>query len=330
MKKKDIYKLVIFVIIFAFAAYRYQTRTYTAKKSKFLLDTLIEIKLTTKEKDTEKIFESAFQLIEDYENQHSFFRNGSDLWNFNNNVIDSLLLDDDLRSILDVSAELYSKTNGHYDVTIGVLSEIWDFNNSIVPDSSKIENAIMNTGFNKLTFRDGYLTKPQNFKLNLGSLAKGFIIDKTVNYLQQQNVISGFVNAGGDIRIFGTKKPIKIGIIHPRSESNELIDLLLIGNESVVTSGDYERFFIKDGKRYHHIIDAKTGYPSHYAISVTVVGETALVADAYSTALFVLPLDKAMDLAQRNKIMAAFYYFDEDKIKRIETKEMKDYYERKN
>ncbi|MCK5051725.1 MAG: FAD:protein FMN transferase [Candidatus Cloacimonetes bacterium] len=329
MKRKDIINIILFILVFAFAAYRYSSRTYSSQKSSFVMDTIVDIKIETKHKDAKNILDNAFKLMEDYENKFSFYKNDSQIWNFNNSVIDSLLIDDDLKEILSISKELYQKTNRHYDITIGALSEIWDFNNEIVPSNDDIEKAMKQTNFSKLVISNNYLHKPEGMKINLGSLAKGFIIDEVVEYLEQQNVISGFVNAGGDMRIFGREKPFKIGIQHPRNELNELIDIINVGNRSVVTSGDYERYFIKDGKRFHHIIDPLTGYPSQNTISITVITETALMADVYSTALFLLKPEQSLKLAQETEgIDATIYYLVNGKIEKLETLGMKEYYER--
>ena len=291
------------------------------------MDTIVDIKIVTNNKDANEILDYAFKLMEDYENKFSFYNNKSQIWKFNNSIIDSLLIDDDLKEILSISKELYQKTNKHYDITIGALSEIWDFDNEVLPTNKEIEKAIQVTGFKKLKIQNNYLHKPDGMKINLGSLAKGYIVDKVVEYLKQQNVISGFVNAGGDMRIFGRGKPFKIGIQHPRSESNEIIDVINVGNMSVVTSGDYERYFMKDGKRYHHIINPLTGYPSQNAISVTVISETALIADAYSTALFLLEPKQSLKLAQEiDGLETIIYIINEDKIEKLETQGFKKYH----
>jgi len=330
MKRKDIINIVLFILVFAFAAYRYSTRTYSTQRSVFVMDTLVDIKIETKQKNTNDILDNALKLMEDFEYKFSFYKNESPIWKFNNSEIDSLYIDEDLKEMLSISEELFSKTNSHYDITIGALSEIWDFDNGVIPTTEEIDKAIQVTDFNKLKIQNEYLHKPANMKINLGSLAKGYIIDKAVEYLVQQDVISGFVNAGGDMRIFGRKKPFKIGIQHPRSESNEMIDVINVGNRSVVTSGDYERYFIIDGNRYHHIIDPLTGYPSQKAISVTVIAETALIADAYSTALFLLEPQQAIKLAEKTDgLEAIVYFFEEDKIEKLETLGFKEYHEQK-
>ncbi len=327
MKRRDIINIILFVLVFAFAAYRYSVRTYTSQRSAFVMDTIVDIKIETKQKNTNDILDNAFKLMEGYENKFSFYKEESIIWKFNNSIIDSLFLDEDLKEIISISKELYDKTEKHYDITIGALSEIWDFDNEVIPTNEEIAKAIKVTDFKKLKIENGYLHKPEGMKINLGSLAKGYIIDKTVEYLEQQNVISGFVNAGGDMRIFGRKKPFKIGIQHPRSETNEIIAVIDVGNKSVVTSGDYERYFIKGNIRYHHIIDPLTGFPSQKAISVTVIAETALIADAYSTALFLLEPQQAIKLAEETyELEAVVYYIKDDKIEKLETQGFNKYH----
>ena len=329
MKRKDVINIILFVLVFAFAAYRYSVQTYTSQRSAFVMDTIVDIKIETKYKNANELLDNTFILMEDYENKFSFYKEESLIWKFNNSIIDSLFLDEDLKKIISISKELYDKTETHYDITIGALSEIWDFENEIIPTNEEIAKAIKVTDFKKLKIENNYLHKPDGMKINLGSLAKGYIVDKAVEYLKQQNVISGFVNAGGDMRIFGRKKPFKIGIQHPRSEANELINVIDVGNKSVVTSGDYERYFIKDNIRYHHIIDPLTGFPSQKAISVTVIAETALIADAYSTALFLLEPQQAIKLTEEtNGLDAVVYFFKEDNIEKLETQGMKEFYEK--
>ena len=327
MKRRDIINIILFILVFAFAAYRYSTRTYSSQRSSFIMDTIVDLKIETKQRDAKDILDNAFKLMEDYENKFSFYNNKSQIWKFNNSIIDSLFIDDDLKEILSISKELYQKTDKHYDITIGALSKIWDFDNNVIPAKEEIEKAIQVTDFEKLKIQNNYWHKPDGMKINLGSLAKGYIIDKTVEYLKQQNVISGFVNAGGDMRIFGREKTFKIGIQHPRNGVNEIIGVVNVGDRSVVTSGDYERFFIKDDIRYHHIIDPLTGFPSQNAISVTVIAETALIADAYSTALFLLEPEAAMKLAEETyDLDAVIYFILDNEIEKLETHGMKEYY----
>lgn len=296
MKKKDIINIIILIAVIAFGLYRYFYRMRNFTETRFLLDTIITIDIETRDRDGSEYLEDAFNLIEQLEDKLSFYKEGSTIWNFNQGLKPELSLNSDLQKIFKLSSRLYKETDGKYDVSIGRLSELWDFETTWIPSEDSIRTALKFVGFDQLIIKDNKLTKPDGFELNLGSLAKGFIIDKTYQYLVSQEIKTGFINAGGDIRIFGQNKPLNIGIQHPRDDRNKVIAVLKIKNKSIVTSGDYERYFIKDGVRYHHILDPQTGYPSRNATSVTVIADEAVLADAYSTALFLMQPDKAIEL----------------------------------
>jgi len=326
MKKKDIINFVILIIVIAYAAYSYYNKTYDYNETEFLMDTIVNIKVEIKSKDAEKVVSNTFDLMRELENKLSCYQTASEISKFNADEIESLKLDEDLKDIFAISSKLYSESDSLYDITIGRLADLWDFENEVIPSEDKILESIEMVGFDRLEFTDEIVRKPAGMKLNLGSLAKGYIIDKAVDFLKLNGIESGFVNAGGDIRIFGQKKPLKIGIQHPRSERGELSGTLSVTNFSVVTSGDYERFFIKDGIRYHHILNPKTGYPADTAVSVTVISKQAVLADAYSTALFLLNPQQAINLANEiAEIDAIVFYLENNEIKSLQTENMKQY-----
>jgi thiamine biosynthesis lipoprotein len=326
MKKRDLINILILIAVIAFGAISFTNRTYTFSDTKFLMDTIVDIKIETKNKDVEFVIDAAFEIINEYEKVLSFYDQDSQLWKFNNSITNSMQLDEDLLQIYFLSEQLYQDSDSLYDISIGALSELWDFNKLHIPSEDSIKTALENVGFEKLALNGVHLIKPKEVKINLGSLAKGFIVDKVVEYLISEGIESGFVNAGGDMRIFGQKKPLSIGIQHPRKNRNELIGVLNIKNNAIVTSGDYEQFFELDGKRYHHILNPKTGYPAEGTVSVTVVAPTALFADAYSTALFLMKPDKAIELIDRTDMLeAVIFYLEDSEIKKIESEGMKYY-----
>lgn len=296
MKRRDIINIIVLLLLLAVGFYRHLFRMRQFAESRFLLDTIITIKFETREKEGDKYLAEAFKLIESLENKLSFYKEGSSIWNFNSGETTSLKLNEDLKKLIAISSELYTQTDSLYDISIGRLSELWNFDKKWIPAQDSINTALQFVGFNKLDIKKNTIAKPQGFKLNLGSLAKGFIIDEVYEFIASHNIETGYINAGGDIRIFGQKKPLNIGIQHPRDDRNIIFDTLQIKNKAIVTSGDYERFFIKDGVRYHHILNPKTGYPCRTAVSVTVIADEAVIADAYSTALFLMEPANAIKL----------------------------------
>jgi len=137
--------------------------------------------------------------------------------------------------------------------------------------------------------------------LELGGIAKGYIVDQTMQVLLAEGIEHAYVNAGGDIGLIGTKSdgsPWRIGVRHPR-DANKIIAVLSASGGAVVTSGDYERAFIEAGISYHHILNPKTGMPARELTSVTIIAKTAIEADALSTTIFVLGPLKGMALIEQ-------------------------------
>lgn len=325
MKKRDIINIIIFLLLIVVGFYRYFFRVRSFSETRFLLDTIITINIETKDRNGEEYLVGAYDLIQAMENKLSFYKEGSTIWNFNEGLVSELPLNKDLRQLFDLAGKIYLQSDSLYDVSIGRLAELWDYDKQWVPGRDSIATALKFVDFSQLKFSDSKLEKPQGFKINLGSLAKGFIIDKTYEFLLSKGVQTGFINAGGDIRIFGQKKPLKIGIQHPRDHNN-VIATLEIQNKSIVTSGDYERCFIKDGIRYHHILNPKTGYPSRQAVSVTVIADEAVVADAYSTALFMMNPAKAIELVNSlDDIESVILVEEKGEINRYESAGMQNY-----
>jgi thiamine biosynthesis lipoprotein len=194
-------------------------------------------------------------------------------------------------------AKAYSaRLGGLFDVTVGSLSELWGFSGpgeAALPPDSAIETARATLGCSALIFNDADTTVyfgRKGMKVDLGGIAKGYAVDRAAAVLRRYGIDDFIINAGGDLYVSGEKmpgEPWTVGIKHPRRTS-DMLATLKIGDAAVVTSGDYERYFIQDGRRYHHILDPRTGYPASESRSVTVIADSAEEADALATWLFVL------------------------------------------
>ncbi len=330
MKRKEILQLALLIAIIAFAAWRYMTRTYETKRSEILLDTFVEVSIRTKDKTPDALIDSTFSLMRGYEDRLSYYKEGSEIERINLSDTTRFVITEDVRSMLAMGKDLYARTDSLYDLSIGELSDLWDFDKGIVPDSAAILEAQRHVGFDKLEISDSELIKPVGYKINLGSVAKGYIIDRAVEFLQSQGVLSGYINAGGDIRYFGDTGTMRVGIRHPR-DREDVIAVLNLKECAVVTSGDYERFFILDDQRYHHIIDPKTGYPAQNTISVTVIAPNATLADALSTAMFLLGPEDAIELAKSYPdVNAIIYYQNGEEIISMRTMGVKDILEKED
>lgn len=185
---------------------------------------------------------------------------------------------------------LHQASNGAFDITVAPLSSLWGFldGNHLVPESGLIKKTLGLIGMDKIRDQETFLDLPEGMSLDWGGIAKGYGIDLAARTLKESGITKGFINAGGDLYCWGknpSRTSWKIGIKHPRKEG--FIGVLEIHDLGAATAGDYQRFFIQDGIRYHHIFNPKTGYPARGKQSVTVVGPETLLCDALSTALFV-------------------------------------------
>ncbi|MDX8387364.1 MAG: FAD:protein FMN transferase [Ghiorsea sp.] len=197
--------------------------------------------------------------------------------------------------LLEQSLVIHKQTFGAFDPTLGELNQRWGFSSTYKPKTPLSDHIIMES-LQKSGVENLQRTKPltwhknkEGLKLDFGAIAKGLAIDEGVKKLESMGVEHAIINAGGDIRVLGDHggKPWRIAVRHPR-EQKPLGWFEVNQDLSIVTSGDYERFFLYEGKRYHHIIDPNTGKPSATSLSVTVIAPTATQADALSTAMFIL------------------------------------------
>lgn len=198
---------------------------------------------------------------------------------------------EEVRQLFRLARKIYLDSEGAFDLTVGILTEIWGFRSKSyrVPQKEEIKGALKFVGLEKIVEKDNQLVVPEGVIIDWGGLAKGWALDQAFQALQKEGISRGFINAGGDLICFG-KNPDnqawKIGIKHPRESG--FLGVLEISDLAVATSGDYQRYFEIKGIRYHHIFDPRTGFPARGKQSVTVIGPEAAICDALATALFVL------------------------------------------
>jgi thiamine biosynthesis lipoprotein len=198
--------------------------------------------------------------------------------------------------IIQEAMTLSKQSNYLFDPAIGKLVALWGFHEDVRPDnmpppSKAAIQALLqqHPSMADLTLKNNILrSRNPAVQLDFGGFAKGVAIDRGIAALKQLGINNAIVNAGGDMRVIGSKggQPWRIGIRHPRA-GGVLASIKMQGDESIYTSGDYERFFIYDGRRYHHIIDPRTGMPAPGVTSVTVVQTDAALAEAADKALFI-------------------------------------------
>ena len=231
----------------------------------------------------------------------------------------------DLKAVLSRSLYFYRIDDRVFDPTIGLVKWLWDFENGgKIPDPAELSRALKTVDLSKVEVQgDRFRFTVPGTNLDFGGVAKGYAVDRMAEILKKGGAISGLVNAGGNIVTFG-KKPGKfsffgikqgekdwvIGVRHPRKEEAILVEPAPY--QAVATSGDYERFFMKDGIRYHHILDPRTGQPSRSSISATAWTTNAMDADILSTTLFILGPERGVELARKLGNVETLIFYEKD------------------
>ena len=205
------------------------------------------------------------------------------------------------------SQQLSADTEGLFNPAIGQLINLWRFHeykdpDKVPPKPAEIKAVLeRHPKMSDLELKETHLSsRNPAVQLNFGAFAKGYAVDLAIEHLKSMGIRNAIVNTGGDLRAIGRhgNRPWRIGIRHPRAEG-VIASIQIDGDESVYTSGDYERYFYYDGKRYHHILDPRTGYPAWNAQSVTVIHHDGAVADAAATALLIAGADGWHRIAKR-------------------------------
>jgi len=215
----------------------------------------------------------------------------------------------DTTSIKIIEKSLYfsRKTDGYFDLTIDPILKEWNyFKEPTLPSQSEIKSLLPLVDYKKVKIKKDTLIIPEDFSLNLGGAAKGYALNRAKSILKEYGIHSALIDAGGDVLLLGKKKGGKdwtIGIRNPR-DGNGIIGTLKVKDCFVFTSGDYERYFMIEGKRYHHIVNPFTGYPSREIASATVIVKDGIEGDCITTALVAMDMKKAIKHIKSNTLEA--------------------------
>ncbi|HHL39499.1 MAG TPA: FAD:protein FMN transferase [Deltaproteobacteria bacterium] len=270
--------------------------------ARIAMGTLVEVALYDGDRSRfDEAAEAAFAEIERLEALLSAYRPDSDVARLGAGR-GPVRVSAETVEVVETALRIARLSGGAFDPTVGVLGALWSFDGSErpVPSDGEIERLLPLVDYRGIVVDARESTvelRRGGMAVVLGGVAKGFIVGRAVDALKSHGVTAGIVTAGGDMTVFGgSGRPFTIGIRHPRAPGR-LLGELRIADGAVATSGDYERFFMKDGVRYHHIIDPSTGRPARASQSATVVAADPALADALSTAMFVMGADRAVTLA---------------------------------
>ena len=306
LKQKNIIIILLFLLAASFLFSCRQKSFEPIHRTEFLMDTIVRI--TYYDPADETAVTEAFREIEALERMLSIYIPDSEVSMINKYAGsgEPVVVSGDTFRIIEESIRYAELTAGAFDISIGPLVELWDIGggNESVPEEEKIEQVLNKVDYLLIELdpveRYVYLTK-EGMRLDLGGVAKGYAVDRAKKVLLTYGVESALIDAGGDIWVIGSRpdgNPFNVGVQHPRNPQ-ETAAVFPVENKSVVSSGDYQRYFVKNGERYHHIFDPASGRPADSGlVSVTVFGDSAMKGDILSTALFVLGVDKGLEFIE--------------------------------
>ena len=281
--------------------------------TRFMMDTLIQADIwgEGKEKNKESLA-NCLNIMQEVSEKADRYSKTSECALVNENAgIKPVKVSDDILTMVDF---VMRKEYRQVDITLGPLIALWQGarETKTLPDEEAVKKALLLTGKDKIVadMAKGTLyLKEKGMSLDLGAVAKGWAVEKGANYLaDRKDVVCAIVNGGGNIKVIGEKpdgKPWRIAVQDPGNEAGFVGVLDLKAGEAVATSGDYQRYFEINGKKYHHLLSPDTGYPANENMSVTVVCNDAFLADYYSTLLFILPLKDAIMVSEKAPLNGA-------------------------
>ena len=273
-------------------------------KDIFAMDTYMTV--TAYGKNAENGVNKAVDEINRLETVLSAEKKESDIYKLNETG--SGTLSTDTKDIVSKALEINKTTNGAFDISIYPLMVKWGFTTQKynVPSKNEISKLLKNVDSSKIIFdeKSGSIKLKENMKIDLGGIAKGYTSSRVMQIFKECGVTSGLVSLGGNVQALGTKTDgtaWQIAIENP-DKSSDYIGVVSVKDKAVITSGGYERYFEKNGKTYHHILDPETGYPAESGLkSVTIVSDDGTLADALSTSLFVMGKEKALNYWREHK-----------------------------
>lgn len=307
-KKRNLWIGILFVVVLSVFIVCYgkmQKPEEPITATAFKLNTVV--KVTIYDSQDEKILQDALALCDKYEKIFSRTRTDSEIYLLNEGKLPQ---EDGYYILSEECAELIGKglyyselSGGAFDITIEPLSSLWDFTSGEkqIPDPQTLVEAQKHVGYEKVELKGNKIRfQEDGMGLELGAIAKGYIADKIKEFLISEGIKSAVIDLGGNVLCIGARpdgEAFRVGIQKPFADRNETVATAGIRDRSVVSSGIYERYFEKDGKLYHHILNPKSGYPYENGLTaVTILSDESVDGDGLSTVCFALGLEKGLEL----------------------------------
>lgn len=265
------------------------SRPYFLQRSFNAMGSPCEIRLYAKTKSrAEHLIHRAIRDVQRLEEKYSRYRADSLLSSINRIAAEggTIEVDEETAGLLDYAAACFRESGGLFDVTSGLLRRVWNFKEQQLPSETALRDVLQHVGWDKLQWQKPVLSFPHpGQEIDLGGAVKEYAADRVVSLCWEAGIESGLVNLGGDIKIIGPHpdgSPWRIGIQHPRNPDAQVKDLFLLRG-GLASSGDYQRCMVIEGRRYGHILNPRTGWPTSYLVSVSVIADYSIVAGSACT-----------------------------------------------
>lgn len=294
-------------------------------QTEFLMGTIIKITIHDEIKDPE-VFQKAFNRIAEIEDRMTINKDSaqSEIIRLNNaSGKESVSLSPDTFFVLEKGKYYSEKSNGMFDITIGPLVKLWNIGTeqARVPSQSEIQSKLDLVGYKNLVLdksnRSAKLVTP-GMIVDLGAIAKGYAADEAARILREAGIKHAIVNLGGNIVVLNSKPdgtPWRLGLQDPNDARGDYVGVVLVRDQTLVSSGTYERYFEYEGKKYHHILNPDTGYPEENdIISISILTKSSIDADGLSTTTFMLGLEKGMKLIEELPDTEAIFITADKKV----------------
>lgn len=264
------------------------------------MDTYVTISALGPARITSAAIDSALERMHEIDTKFNPLNPGSPLYAFNR--ANTPISDPEIVSLIAIALKASKESEGAFDITVMPLLELWGFTNKSyrIPSEEEIKDCLKKIGYQHLLLKRGKLVKDNDgTEIDLGGIAKGYALIESVKVLKEKGVTQALIDAGGDIYALGKKAKglWRVGIKNPREEG--ILGYVEVEDLAVMGSGDYERFFIKNGKRYHHIFNPKTGYPTEGVTGVTLIYPDPIRAQIWAKIPFLMGPKKGLEWLEK-------------------------------
>ena len=315
---KKILTLLSCLIVFAVLLCSCTHQKNTVKATKILYDTVITVELYDGD---EAILNETMKKAEYYQKLFDADSEESDIYKINHSGSGGVSVSNDTAEMLTNALAVSNLSDGAFDITVKPIKDLWNFSadNQKIPSDDELKEQLPKVGYDNVEVDGTRVTLKNGAQLDVGAVAKGYIADKLAEFLRSRGCENALIKLGGNIYAMGKNKDGKtfsVGIQKPFAENGEYAAKISeLSDMSVVTSGNYIRYFEKDGKIYHHILDTKSGYPIDNGISsVTIISSSSATADALSTACFALGERDGLKLVNNSQNAEAVFITSGGKI----------------